>query len=236
MSTAQNQLVTRQEGDKRHHPVAASTHLYQGTLSFINASGYLDDDTASGVNKFAGVVTEEKDNSSGSNGDLKAEVLETGEFPFSGTGFTQASVGKKAYATDNFTVAAGYAANGVNIGTIVEYISSTKVVVRINVQSTNTIVAVGNGYAIARGQQTTVAASDTVVTGLSTVVCAVATLDSDPVDDPEWATASIGDQAGAPAAGSILIKTWKNTGGTDPTPAAATTFSKKVNWIAIGTL
>ncbi len=94
---------------------------------------------------------------------------------------------------------------------------------------------VAEGYKVARGQHTTVAASDTVVTGLSTVVAAVACLDSDPGDDPMFATASIGDQAGSPAAGSILVKTWKNTGGTDPTPAAATTFSKKVNWIAIGT-
>jgi predicted RecA/RadA family phage recombinase len=86
----------------------------------------------------------------------------------------------------------------------------------------------------ARGQHTTVAASDTVVTGLSKVVSVVAALDSDPVDDPMLVTASIGDQAGSPASGSIQIKTWKNTGGTDPTPAAATTFAKKVNWIAVG--
>lgn len=87
---------------------------------------------------------------------------------------------------------------------------------------------------VAYGQATTVAASDTIVTGLTTLTMAIAVLDSDPVDDPEMATASIGDQAGTPAAGSFLLKTWKNTGGTDPTPAAATTFSKKVNWIAIG--
>lgn len=94
---------------------------------------------------------------------------------------------------------------------------------------------VSTGYKIARGQQTTVTASDTVVTGLATVVAVIASLDSDPVDDPFMCSASIGDQAGSPAAGSILIKTWKNTGGTDPTPLAATTFSKKVNWVAIGT-
>ena len=91
------------------------------------------------------------------------------------------------------------------------------------------------GLRVARGQHTTVTASDTVVTGLTTVVAVVASLDSDPVDDPFMVTASIGDQAGTPAAGSVLIRTWKNTGGTDPTPAAAGTFSKLVNWIAIGT-
>jgi hypothetical protein len=87
---------------------------------------------------------------------------------------------------------------------------------------------------IARGQFNTVTAADTVVTGLSTVAAVVASLESDPTDNPFMATAQIGDQAAAPAAGSIIIKTWQNTGGADPTPAAATTFGKKVNWIAIG--
>lgn len=90
-------------------------------------------------------------------------------------------------------------------------------------------------YKVARGQQSTVAAIDTVVTGLATVVSVTGSLDSDPVDDPFMCSCSIGDQAGAPAAGSIYVKTWKNTSGTDPTPVAATTFSKKVNWIAVGT-
>jgi predicted RecA/RadA family phage recombinase len=96
------------------------------------------------------------------------------------------------------------------------------------------IETASSGNKVAMGQLSTVTASDTVVTGLAKVISAIAVLDSDPTDDPEWATASIGDQAGTPAAGSILVKTWKNTGGTDPTPAAATTFTKKVNWIAFG--
>lgn len=94
------------------------------------------------------------------------------------------------------------------------------------------------GYKIARGQHTTVAASDTVVTGLTTVVSVVAVLESDPIDTCDVATAAIGDQAGTPAAGSVLIKTWKvTTGGAagNPTLVAATAFSKTVNWIAIGT-
>jgi hypothetical protein len=85
------------------------------------------------------------------------------------------------------------------------------------------------------GQATTVTATDTIATGLNTVVAVVASFDDSPVDDPEFVSATIGDQAGTPVAGSFILKTWKNTGGTDPTPLAATTFSKKVNWIAIGT-
>lgn len=97
------------------------------------------------------------------------------------------------------------------------------------------IIGVAGGYKIARGVHSTVAASDTVVTGLTTVVAVVATLESDPVLDPLLVTASIGDQAGAPAAGSIYIKSWKATAANDVNPAAATTFTKKVNWIAVGT-
>lgn len=100
------------------------------------------------------------------------------------------------------------------------------------------VQGVAAGYKIARGQKSTVTASDTVVTGLATVVSVVATLESDPVDTCSIASAAIGDQAGTPAAGSILVKTWMpTTGGVagNPTLIPATTFTKKVNWIAVGT-
>ncbi len=100
---------------------------------------------------------------------------------------------------------------------------------------TTPVAGIAASYKVARGQLTTASATDTVVTGLATVVSAVACLDDNPSDDPEWVSCTIGDQAGSPAAGSIIVKTWKNTAGNDPTPAAATTFSKKVNWIAVGT-
>ncbi|SDC06843.1 hypothetical protein SAMN05216337_1001174 [Bradyrhizobium brasilense] len=92
----------------------------------------------------------------------------------------------------------------------------------------------GTPFKMARGQATTVTAADTIATGLATVAAVVVSLESDPGDDPFMVSAQIGDQAGSPVAGSIIIKTWKNTGGTDPTPLAATTFAKKVNWIAFG--
>lgn len=97
------------------------------------------------------------------------------------------------------------------------------------------LVPEAEGYKIARGQATTITASDTIVTGLNTVVSAVANLEDAPVIGADRAQAVIGDQAGTPAAGSILIKTFKPTAAGDATPIAATTFAKKVNWIAIGT-
>jgi len=81
---------------------------------------------------------------------------------------------------------------------------------------------------IAYGAHTTVAAADTIATGLSQVTAVVASLQSDPAD------AAFLVSAVPSTNGNIVIKTWQNTSGSDPTPAAAGTFSKLVNWIAIG--
>jgi hypothetical protein len=83
-----------------------------------------------------------------------------------------------------------------------------------------------NNLKVKSGQHTTSAAVDSIVTGLSSITAAVACLNDDPGDDPLYVSCSW-------SGGTLSIKTWK-TDGSDPTPAAATTFSKKVSWIAIG--
>jgi hypothetical protein len=117
-----------------------------------------------------------------------------------------------------------------DIGGVLDILAAGKLTVA-GVDKTAALASMTRG---ARGVATTVAAVDTIVTGLALLTSVHATLADDPSDDPFMVSASIGDQAGAPAAGSFYLKTWKNTGGTDPTPLAATTFSKKVNWSASG--
>lgn len=131
MAVTANQLIKMQDGDKVSIPVAASTRIYQGTLVFINASGYADDDTATGVNAFAGIAVAEADNSSGSNGDIEVEVLVEGDFELTGTGFAQTDVGMPIYADDNYACVLSLGSTSVRIGTIVRYVSSTKHIVRI---------------------------------------------------------------------------------------------------------
>jgi hypothetical protein len=99
------------------------------------------------------------------------------------------------------------------------------------------VQGVASGYKIARGRHTQVAASDTVITGLATVVAVVASFDSAPTVKQLFCAAQIGDQAGSPAAGSILIKTFKPTAVNDVTPIAATDFTENlvISWVAIGT-
>jgi len=125
----------------------------------------------------------------------------------------------------------GLPVSGLKIGAAGAEVAVARTAAEIN----GLVQGVAAGYKITRGQHETVAAVDTVVTGLATVVAAVAVLDDDPGLDPDLITCAIGDQAGAPAAGSIYIKSWKRTAAGDCTPIAATTFGKKVNWIAIGT-
>lgn len=86
--------------------------------------------------------------------------------------------------------------------------------------------------AVASGSYTTVAASDSVTTGLREVLYVMAQLGSDPVLAVDRATVAIANQVTSP--GVITIKTWKPTGTTDATPVAATTFSKVVHWLAFG--
>lgn len=130
MAVTANQLIKRQGTCKGTAPVAASTTIYQGTLVF-GASGYADDDTASGLNPFLGVAIEKKDNSSGSAGDLNLELWKGGVFELSGSGFSQSSVGDPVYATDNYTITTTPTEAGVKIGTVSEYVSATKARVQI---------------------------------------------------------------------------------------------------------
>jgi len=93
---------------------------------------------------------------------------------------------------------------------------------------------VAAGYKLARGVAA-ITGTGTVVTGLATVVAVIAT----PQDDPNGlalaaVSATIGNQSGAPAAGSVILKAWKVTAVGDATLIAATA-AKNINWVAIGT-
>lgn len=97
--------------------------------------------------------------------------------------------------------------------------------------TTNYAVGVAAGYKIARGVHLQVGAADTVVTGLTTVVAVVVSPIAAPTAKQDSVSATIGNQAGAPAAGSIIINTWKST------YAAADDFSDNLSyaWVAVGT-
>lgn len=137
MAVTANQLrpTTQDPGMLRHCGVLAAKHLYSGTLAFYDATtGYLTDDDAAGANKFAGIVENEVDNSGGAGGALTAEFWTGGSYELTGSGFTQADVGKAIYATDNYTITTS-SATAARVGTCDGFVSATKLNVRLIAQA-----------------------------------------------------------------------------------------------------
>jgi hypothetical protein len=94
---------------------------------------------------------------------------------------------------------------------------------------------VAGGYKIAYGVKAVGAASETIVTGLATVVAIIVTLVGDPSSTHMFSTATPGNQSGAPAAGSFILKSWTYTAADNGAPIAANTTFANVSWLAIGT-
>ena len=137
---------------------------------------------------------------------------------------------------DRLVVASGGSADVESGGEIdVESGGALKVAgVDVTASLATAVAGVALGYKIARGVVTPTSASHTVITGLATVVVAVAVAKA--VTLTHFSTgADIGDQAGTPAAGSILVVSSKPTGTGDVTPIASTTPWTEVHWVAIGT-
>jgi hypothetical protein len=132
MAVTANQLITRQDGVKRSYPVNASTRIYQGTLVYLTATGYADDDSATGVNGFAGIAIEDVDNSAGSAGDKNVEVYADGDFELVGAGsYTLSDIGQTIYGDDNYVISTSIGATSVPIGVCVGLVSTTVLTVRI---------------------------------------------------------------------------------------------------------
>lgn len=131
MAVTANQISKRRDADMGNGPAAGTTHFYVGTFVFWNTSGYLDDDTDSGANRFAGVVLDEVDNSTGSDGDLDVEFYREGVFYLPITGAAITDVGKEVFASDNYTITLTDSASAVPIGVVAEYVSATLIGVRI---------------------------------------------------------------------------------------------------------
>lgn len=111
----------------------AAVKLFKGCIAKINAAGYLDHATAESGAVFAGIVTGAVDNSAGSAGDKEARVFTKGVFLLTtnGSALTIADVGSKVYASDSATCSIVQASNEVEIGKIVEVVSTTSAYVEI---------------------------------------------------------------------------------------------------------
>lgn len=120
------------DGELVAYPVAASTKIYKGALVSVTSAGYaIPARSGTATDIFVGVAHETVDNSAGANGAKTVRVMKRGTFVYNGTGFTQASVGAPFYAADDNTLTTS-ATNNQLVGYGVEYISSTKLRIRID--------------------------------------------------------------------------------------------------------
>lgn len=95
----------------------------------------------------------------------------------------------------------------------------------ISPASTDFINGAASGYKIARGVVTPEAAAEDVVTGLTTVVAAIATLEDNPHTNCAAVTVELHETPG-----TITLDFWKP----DLTTGASANWTL-TNWIAIGT-
>lgn len=138
MAVTANQIIKAQnQGGLRSGLVIDNTHFYEGTLCFyVPASGHITNVISTTVNWFAGIVRREVDNTlTGHTAGGKAiEYYTRGCFLLPIVGATQAVVGDKAYAVDNYVVSVT-STNQPPIGKIVGFESSTAVWVEIDPQA-----------------------------------------------------------------------------------------------------
>lgn len=124
--------LDEKEGKIIAMPVVASDIIYKGALVKINAGGYLAPAAAESGAFFAGIAYEYKDNSAGSAGDVVCRVQTEGSFLLTVTGFAITDVGSTVYASDDQTVSTTQATNELAVGKVVEFVSATKVWVKID--------------------------------------------------------------------------------------------------------
>lgn len=107
MSAATESILTSSRpGIKRNLSMKASSKVYGGTLAALTTAGYVRAAVATNTtDKIVGIADAEVDNSSGSNGDLKVDVLfGIFELAYTGTAPTIADIGKPVYVSDDQTV------------------------------------------------------------------------------------------------------------------------------------
>ena len=236
-----DKALNRRFVTKIQMPVKAAVVCYSGALAFLDG-GFVRGGVPTQLTPVLGYFDNNYNNGAGSNGAINANIScdREGIVLNVGSGadaLGNANVGFPVFAIDDQTVGAT-SGGGTRpyVGKLMRIDAQGMAWVELDAMPLPfAVMAVaGAGIKIAFGQHVTVAASDTVVTGLAQVVAAFAILDSAPVLACATAQASIGNQAGAPAAGSILLETFMPTSNANPTPIPATTFGKTLSWFAIG--
>lgn len=130
---ADRNISARNPGNLTGCHVKASTTVYGGSLvARLTSTGLIQPGADTASTTFAGVLREQK--TGNASGTTAAEVYQSGDFElgFSGTA-TEADCGSIVYMADDQTVAlAATTTNDIACGHVVEFVSASKVRVRID--------------------------------------------------------------------------------------------------------
>lgn len=224
--------------DIKSYPVAATTDIFGGSLVCLTTAGYATPctDTASYI--AVGIAEGRADNNPGSAGDISVRVR-AGIAKLNATAITQAMVGTMMYVVDDNVVDDSVGTNGISVGPLLEYVSTTSGWVwvgpqqhpNIKVTPDKLMAGVGAGYRVARGTVTLDGSNPTQLShGLTTVVaCQLTDVRSDSPDlDPVHFTYVI-------SSGNLNIYAWKYTHSSNPTLIASTDSDDVIAWSCIGT-
>jgi len=123
----EDKQIELQDGVEKAFLVAGSQKIFGGALTCVNAAGYAleGSDTAGLI--FQGISMEQKDNSSGSNGDLSIVLRRRGLIKvIMDTAITIANIGDNVFLVDDQTVdLSGNVSNNIFCGIIAGYIDTT---------------------------------------------------------------------------------------------------------------
>jgi len=153
--TVNKEIISKNAGGLLAVPVASGETIYKGTLVCIGADGYLHNITStqiSGGIRVVGIVADDAANdppqattANGSiSGDLEEQsaiagdktvrlIYTKGLFKLPFTSITQAMVGSKMYATDNYTIDDD-STSAVEVGYLATYLSATEGWLALNSQ------------------------------------------------------------------------------------------------------
>lgn len=121
-------------------PLAAAAHIYQGSLSALNQSGYLVPASADASLLIVGVAEAEGDNSSGSAGAVTL-ALRRGAFYLANSSstdaITDADLGRNCYVVDDATVARTSNGGARPVAGVVAGVDSNGVLVEVGLHPAN---------------------------------------------------------------------------------------------------
>lgn len=113
-------------------PVKGGVVCFHNALLMIDADGFVKPCISEAGASFAGMAYEKVTATDAADGELLIRIERQNAIEVDGAGFVQADLGKEVFAADDNTVQLAAGTDLVRVGVIVEVISATRVLVKMD--------------------------------------------------------------------------------------------------------